>query len=223
MMLKLDCKSGLLSRLDEDATLVNKDNVLSVINEHIEFDNAASFTLRTIKLLLINYPDLLKLSNWGDEFLRLSVAAKPRIGLIANPGNDQITHLVLQKTTDVIRTELYSVQEQVNLWGVTPQGDVSLGLLNLKDLLYLPIEIRNAEIIDRQPNPNMLCEKQPKNIATVFTQGTVEISLDQLLFSVYMDIDLFDPEDNDEVTELLTELFEQTGTPISDSDEPSKD
>lgn len=222
-MLKLDCKSGLLSRLDDDATPVTKDNVLSVINSHIEFDNAVSFTLRTIKLLLVNYPDLLRLSNWGDEFLRLSVAAKPRIGLIANPGDDQITHLVLQKTTDVIRTELFSVQEQVNLWGITPQGDVSLGLLNLKDLLYLPIEIRSAEIIDRQTNPNRTPENPSREIRTVFAQQNVEISLSQLLFSVYMDIDLFDPEDNDEVTELLTERLEQTGAPASESDEPAKD
>lgn len=223
-MLKLDCKSGLLSRLDDDETPVTKDNVLSSINSHIEFDNVASFTLRTIKLLLVNYPDLLKLSNWGDEFLRLSVAAKPRIGLIANPGDDQITHLVLQKTTDVIRTELYLVQEQVNLWGMTPQGDVSLGLLNLKDLLYLPIEVRNAEIIDRQLNPNRTAENPSREIRSVFAQQNVEISLSQLLLSVYMDIDLFDPEDNDEVTELLTERLDQeAGVPASESEKPSKD
>lgn len=222
-MLKLDCKSGLLSRLDDDETPVTKDNVLSAINSHIEFDNVASFTLRTIKLLLVNYPDLLKLSNWGDEFLRLSVAAKPRIGLIANPSGDQITHLVLQKTTDVVRTELYSVQEQVNLWGATPDGDVSLGLLNLKDLLYLPIEVRNAEIIDRESNHDRTPENPSREIKAVFAQDSAEISLSQLLFSVYMDIDLFDPEDNDEVTELLIERLEQAGTPASESDEPPKD
>lgn len=229
-MLKLDCRNGSLSQVNHDDEQFS--NVLHHLDSLLVFENTQFFTLRTIDLMLKKYPDLYLLSEDAVKFSELALAAN-RMMVVRNDHSidHPITHLEIYKELKFVKSELkhvdtdftddgirlvfedtpsHEVKIDVKLYGHTDQEEVSLGFLNLKDLYNLPIKISNAVVKEDLRFSNTSRDGFDYKLSTTncYTQDDHQITLKDLLDCVFFSLDLFDPEVNQEVIDLLNERIE---------------
>lgn len=233
-MIKIDCRNGeVLAEYEyyEDIVFQPAKNILHYLEHSIDFLNAQFFSLRTVHMLLKNYPELCYLSPHAAEFMTLAEDAIPRIGIVKKVDENQVLSLIMRKKTQIMRSELTvtdtrfndsppqvshtyvdepdcSVEKCVDICGKTPGGETSITFLNLKDLYHLHIEVENAVIHDLTILANEDRTDLVKEKEHIYHQKTPDITLTELLDAVYLSVDLFDPEENEEMLDLVLQRME---------------
>lgn len=233
-MIKIDCRNGeVLAEYEyyEDIVFQPAKNILHYLEHSIDFLNPQFFSLRTVHMLLKKYPELCYLSPHAAELITLAEDAIPRIGIANKVDENQVLSLVMRKKTQIRRSEMTvtdtrfndsppqithtyvdepdcSVEKCVDLWGQTSSGETSITFLNLKDLYHLHIDVQNAVIHDLTILANEDRTDLVAGNEQIYQQKKPDITLTELLDAVYLSVDLFDPEENEEMLDLVRQRME---------------